>query len=111
MFSFASITKLSPGERLLVLRDEQNPHASHAKLLRTNRTELVGYLPDYLARELELRANPALADVTVTVEKINPPPAPVHHRLLCRVEFPKSDSFFSGDDFESIGVGATTVAA
>lgn len=106
-----AITGLSPGQRLLVLRDEQNPHAVHAKLLRTDGTELVGYLPDYLAQELDRREDASIQDLRVMVEKVNPPPAPVHHRLLCRVEFPTADSLFKGEDYEPIGVGATPVAA
>jgi hypothetical protein len=106
-----AISGLEPGQRLLVLRDEQNPHAVHAKLLRTDRTELVGYLPDYLAKELDRRENASLQELVVTVEKVNPMPAPVHHRLLCRVEFPTADSLFKGDDYSPIGVGAKSAAA
>lgn len=106
-----AIVGLEPGQRLLVLRDEQNPHAVHAKLLRTDGTELIGYLPDYLAQELDRRENPSLQALFVTVEKVNPPPAPVHHRLLCRVEFPTADSLFKGADYAPIGIGATPVAA
>jgi hypothetical protein len=106
-----AIAGLEPGQRLLVLRDEQNPHGRHAKLLRTDGTELVGYLPDYLAQELDRRENAPIEQLVVTVEKVNPPPAPVHHRLLCRVQFPTADSLFKGDDYASIGIGATAVAA
>lgn len=106
-----AIAGLVPGQRLLVLRDEQNPHAMHAKLLRTDGTELVGYLPDYLAQELDGPGKPSLKELFVTVEKVNPPPAPVHHRLLCRVEFPTTDSLFKGADYAPIGIGATSVAA
>jgi len=106
-----AIAGLVPGQRLLVLRDEQNPHALHAKLLRTDGTELVGYLPDYLAQELDGPGKPSLKELFVTVEKVNPPPAPVHHRLLCRVEFPTTDSLFKGTDYAPIGIGATSVAA
>lgn len=106
-----AIAGLEPEQRLLVLRDEQNPHAVHAKLLRTDGTELIGYLPDYLAQELDRREHASLKDLLVTVEKVNPPPAPVHHRLLCRVEFPTTDTLFKGDDYSPIGVGATSAAA
>ncbi len=106
-----AIADLEPGQRLLVLRDEQNPHAVHAKLLRTDGTELVGYLPDYLAQELDRRENATIQDLRVTVEKVNPPPAPVHHRLLCRVDFPTADSLFKGDDYAPIGEGAASAAA
>lgn len=92
-----AIENLCTGQRLLVLRDEQNPHGTHAKLLRTDGgTKLVGYLPDYLAQALDLRDEAGLSDLFVTVEKVNPPPAPLHHRLLCRVTFPTSGVLFKG---------------
>lgn len=106
-----AIENLQPGQRLLVLSDEQNDHGTHAKLLRTDGTELVGYLPDYLAQALDLRDEAGLSDLLVTVEKVNPPPAPVHHRLLCRVTFPTSGVLFRGDEYAPIGAGASIEAA
>lgn len=106
-----AISDLKPGQRLLLLRDEQNTHGTHAKLLRTDGTELVGFLPDYLAQELDRRSNAGLNDLSVTVEKVNPPPTPVHHRLLCRITFPTSDVLFKGDEYAPIGAGASTEAA
>ncbi len=101
-----AIVSLQPGEPLLVLADYQNPHAAQALALRTNGQALVGYLPDYLARELAAQAPTAGRDITVTVERVNLPPAPVHHRLLCRVEFPPSMTLFRSDDYTPIGKNA-----
>jgi hypothetical protein len=105
-----AILSLQAGERLLVLRDEQNPHAPHARLLRTDGKELVGYLPDYLAIELnQLGLNSA--ELTVTVERINPEPSPVSHRVLCRVDFPSDWRLFAGERYQPLAEGATLVAA
>lgn len=106
-----AIASLTPGEKLLVLRDEQNPHGGHAKLLRTDGCRLVGYLPDYLAYELDHPKEERSMSLTVTVEKVNPSPAPVHHRLLCRVELQTGSSLFTSDDYLPLSSDATPVAA
>lgn len=105
-----TITTLNPGDQLLVLRDEQNPHAPHARLLRTSDTKLVGFLPDYLALELTTAAVEPTA-LVVTVEKANLAPTPVHHRLLCKAQLPSKHVLFAGDEYLPLVSGATPVAA
>jgi len=107
-----AIANVQKGEQLLVLKDVQNPHASHALALRTrDPPRLVGYVPDYLARELATVGVDIGTQVKVSVERINPPPAPVHHRLVCRVELPAEPSLFTGDDYQPIPTDATRVEA
>jgi hypothetical protein len=105
-----AIALVRSGDELLVVRDEQNPHGSHALLLRTGDTRLVGYLPDYLALELASLAVDS-TELVVTVVKANQAPAPVHHRLLCKIEVPAKYSFFAGDRYLPLVSGATLVAA
>jgi hypothetical protein len=56
-----------------------NPRAI---LLRAEDGTCIGYVPDYLAAdvtELLERGTP----LDVQVERVNPPPVPRHHRVLC----------------------------
>lgn len=104
-----AVASVNVGEQLLVLRDGQNAHAGHARLLRTGEVRPVGYLPDYLAQELERIGAPR--DPLVTVVQVNPPPVTVHHRLLCRVDLPASVSLFQSEDYLPLSPEATRVAA
>jgi hypothetical protein len=106
----SAISDLNEGEQLLVMRDEQNPHGAHARLLRTDGTRVVGFLPDYLALELEEEGVES-SQLTVTVERVNPAPALVQQRLLCRVEYFGDRKLFTGEKYQPICAGASTVAA
>jgi len=82
--------QLEIGEELLLMHDFQNPRDPKALALRTAEAEhgdmyLMGYCPRYLLPDLHklMGANRALP--SVTVEKVNQPPAPVQFRLLCRM--------------------------
>lgn len=82
--------RLEPGEPLRLVPDIQNEHDPNACLLRTaERTEqdmyLMGYLPRYLARELAHLSPEQMAESTVNVLRVNPSPAPIHFRILCRL--------------------------
>lgn len=105
-----AISDLKEGEQLLVMRDEQNDAGAHARLLRTDGTRLVGFLPDYFALEMEGQQIDS-SKLRVTVERVNPPPALVQQRLLCRVEYTGTQRLFTGDKYQPIADGATTVAA
>src|SRR5690606_24600517 len=106
----SAISDLNEGERLLVMRDEQNDAGAHARLLRTDGTRLVGFLPDYFALEMEGQQIDS-CKLRVTVERVNLPPALVQQRLLCRVEYSGTQKLFTGDKYQPISNGATTVAA
>ncbi len=83
-----------------------------ALALRSSRREFLGYVPDYLAAEIGSEgASPA--ELQVTVVKVNPDPAPVHHRLLCRFEYPLDVGarLFSGHRYQPLSRNATTLAA
>src|SRR5690606_4417967 len=72
--------QLAEGAALFVMADVQNDVNPAALALRSERRELLGFVPDYLARELANHALPARS-LKVQVKRMNPAPAPVHQRL------------------------------
>jgi hypothetical protein len=53
---------------------------------------VLGYVPRTLIEDLNAARNGGHA-VTVSVERVNPTPAPVQQRLLVRFEIPAMDGF------------------
>ena len=104
--------RLEAGESLLLMHDLQNPKDPNALMLRTegvqqSDTHLLGFVPRYLIEDIMtlLTRIPDLPRTPiVTVERMNPPPAPLQYRLLCRAVLPWPAGFtpFSGDEFEEI---------
>lgn len=78
------IIKLIPGENLLAMWDMQNQADHTALALRTLDRYIIGYVPRYLLDDSwGLVNNCSWMDVTVS--QVNPPPAPIQQRLLCRL--------------------------
>ena len=82
---------LKPGESLLLMHDFQNPVDPRAIALRTAEqerqdTHLMGYLPRYLLDDVRRLIDEDEEVARVQVERVNQPPAPVHFRILCRLE-------------------------
>ena len=95
------------GDRLDVARDAANPVNSKALELR-HKGVAIGYLPDYLASELSC----APEEIEVVARRVNPPPAPVHYRVLVEVTFPAiGPRPFSGPEYEPLSADASTLAA
>lgn len=97
------IARLTPGDRLLCLLDFQNLHNHEAVALRTDDNYLLGYMPDYLVEDVTLlRQRGEL--LSVCVDRVNPPPAPQGHRLLCRLQakWPAGHQPFSDERFQPI---------
>lgn len=97
------ILRLSAGDRLLWMLDAQNDANPDAVALRTEDNYLLGYVPDHLVSDIAQlveRKNP----VAVFVERVNPPPTPLHHRLLCRLEarWPPGTAPFQGERFSPL---------
>lgn len=103
------ILRLKVGDSLLLAHDFQNELDCRALLLRTREDtddgrHIVGYCPSYLlddAFDLIVRCE---FQPLVTVEKINPPPAPIQMRLLCKLDGCWPDGFapFSGEAYKPI---------
>ncbi|MGA2596998.1 MAG: HIRAN domain-containing protein [Bryobacteraceae bacterium] len=107
--------QLEPGEPLLALRDFQNPKDPDAIALRTaERCErdmyLIGYCPRYLGADfLQLLKCDCLAKISV--ERVNPPPAPVQFRVVCKavIRWPEGFVPFSSEEYEPlVAVGVVT---
>jgi hypothetical protein len=97
------IANLERGTQLSCMLDFQNPHNLRAVMLRTGDNVLLGYVPDYLADDVALlRKNEA--PLLVHVERVNPPPAPQGHRLLCRLQarWPVDHAPFSDERFQPL---------
>jgi len=97
------IARLQPGDPLFMMGDVQNPVDPAAIALRTEDNHLVGYLPAYLAGDA-WKLTAGCGDLHVRVERVNPPPAEVHHRLLVRVATCWPDDFrpFSDEKFQPL---------
>ncbi len=108
----AALELLQVDERLYVLADLQNVVNPSALMVRDERMALLGYVPDYLAQELGVHRYP-LHELQVRVLKVNPHPAPVHHRILCKFEYPHDPQrpLFSGPDYEPLCSSARPASA
>jgi hypothetical protein len=99
---------LKTGEQLLAMRDIQNPQDPDAIALRTAETferdmYLIGYCPRYLRADL-IRLLDSGRSPTITVERVNYPPAPLQFRVLCKAVMTWSEGFtpFSTPEYEPI---------
>lgn len=101
------IARLAPDEQLFVMWDVQNPVDPHAIAVRTADYHTVGFLPAYLTGDAwKLTAN--CGTLTVNVDRVNPPPAEVHHRLLVRVAacWPTGFRPFADEQFQPLAPAA-----
>lgn len=108
----AALVELNPGDMLYVAADVQNVVNPYALLLRDEQRRLLGYVPDYLAQEFGVHGySPRVLDVHVL--KVNPHPAPVHHRILCTFQYASdpANPLFSGADYEPLCEAATPTSA
>ncbi len=99
---------LQPGERLLPMRDFQNPKDPDAVALRTAERfdkdlYIIGYCPRYLRSEI-LRLIALGSLPKITVERVNRAPAPVQFRLLCKavMKWPSGFQSFNEPDFQPL---------
>ena len=94
------IERLRPRESLLVTLDRNNPATDLAVEIRTKDNGMVGWAPDYLARDL---AAAETADCQAEVVRVNPRSTPWNHRVLIEVRGRLPDHEpMSGDDFEPL---------
>lgn len=109
--SINRIKRLRSGERLLPALDFQNPVDPHALLLRTHDSNelftgdryLVGYCPRYLLDDAHILQR--FRHLHVTVERVNPSPAPLQFLLLCNLtaQWPSGFRPFSSQMYQLIG--------
>jgi hypothetical protein len=96
----SAILGLNEGDTLRATLDSANPKNPRARLLRFGE-EAIGFVPDYLLADMEA-LDRADASPTFTVERINPPPHPAHHRILVRLdaEWPEGFEPFHAEPFQ-----------
>lgn len=84
-----NISKLRQGDRLYLMRDQQNEHDPMALLMRTGDPIFcVGYCPRFYSGDFSrLLTSVGAENVHVSVEQINPD-APAQLRLLCKLVAP-----------------------
>lgn len=102
------IEALAPRDRLFCMLDFQNPHNPRAVALRTEELRILGYMPDYAVADVDALRQ-AGAALEVFVERVNPSPAPRHHRLLCRLQarWPADRMPFSDERFQPLATRGT----
>jgi hypothetical protein len=106
------IKTLKPGDGLRVIEDRENRVNPLALVLADDGARPFSFVPDYLASEFG-HMGVDVGDMTVTVERVNPDPAPVHHRVLCRfcLAAERGGELFAGEDYKPISSDASGVAA
>lgn len=99
----ARAARLGVGERLRWMLDRQNEFDPLAVALRTEDNYLLGYLPFYFVEDMAQLVDKGVA-LSILVERVNLPPAPLHHRILCRMQGEWVDQFtpFSSPRYRSI---------
>ena len=73
---------LVPGDELNTALELTNPMTSLAVQIQTHDHHLIGWAPDYLARDLAATEGTAPEGWAARVVRVNPAPAPSRHRLL-----------------------------
>ncbi len=108
---------LRAGEPLLIMRDFQNPKDPEALALRTAETVerdmyILGYVPRYLRGDI-LKLLKTGHVPHIVVERVNPPPAPVQFRILCKAiqRWPQGFEPFSDPEFAPLISDAETRAS
>jgi hypothetical protein len=104
----ARVATLKPGDSLLPMFDDFNPHDPNAVAVRTVADcMMIGYVPRYLAREVRDMCNACgPSSVELQVERVNPN-APLQQKLLCRMRscWPDDFSPCRGEEFQPIVAG------
>ncbi|CAG0966038.1 hypothetical protein PHYC_00989 [Phycisphaerales bacterium] len=106
------VLSLKMDERLLIMHDCQNDADRSALALRTEDRVIVGYLPRYLLGDAFQLLN-VCEIVEVFVARVNPSPAPLQQRLLCRLEscWPENFRPFCGDHYRPMPSDATDLSS
>ncbi|MEY4549578.1 MAG: hypothetical protein RL685_5773 [Pseudomonadota bacterium] len=102
------IEHLSAGDRLECRRDVENRFNPQAVKLRTGDGVDIGFVPDYLAADSSelLEKN---VEVEVRVQRVNPPPVPHHHRVLCILSARSRVPGYRGPTFRPISPDASDI--
>lgn len=106
-----AVTQLHAGDLLMLKPEPGNAVNTKALLLACSDQRCVGYVPDYLAEDLN---GFAASDPSMRVEvvRVNPAPSPSQQRLLCRLSISSTAPRpHRGVRFEPIATGAVRLQA
>lgn len=81
------VKQLKPGELMTLEREPDNMYDPNALALYTQDHVRIGYCPAYLLPDVNYLLNEC-KDLSVKVERVNLPPAPLQYRLLCNMTAP-----------------------
>ncbi len=102
--SIQRIARLQPDETLRLMLDISNPYDRLAVAVRTEDRFMIGYVPRYLAREVQMLCVTCHPDfIQLNVERANPG-APMQMRVLCRMNacWPPDFHPCAGEEFRPI---------
>jgi hypothetical protein len=104
------IQTLQGGDSLRCVADVQNAANPKALKLQTSDNRVIGFLPDYLASDISEIVRRGGAP-QMQVLRVNPPPTPRHHRVLCSlvVPDPRALAGFRDETFRPISNEATSI--
>lgn len=102
-FAEDAIKDLTAGDCLWIMHDLQNLEDPKAILLRTDGNCPVGFLPRFLLSDTWALLD-AGQEVQVYVERVNPQPAPIQQRILCRMKARRPEDFqpFSDETYDPV---------
>lgn len=104
------IESLSRGELLTLVPEPQNEHDALAIQVQGRGVKL-GYCPRYLNHDFHALLARS-KDVVLTVEKVNPSPAPIQLKLLCSLiaDWPSGFEPFAGEEYQPVEPASTVTA-
>jgi hypothetical protein len=97
------VASLRQHDVLPCMLDVHNPVNPAAVALRTDQQVMLGYVPDYLCRDVSCLLKEGHV-VRASIARVNDASAPRPHRILCRMELepPPEYRFLSGHEFEPL---------
>jgi len=104
-----AIRDVAQDVELSAVLEPTNPKNPRARQLQLGGRSL-GYVPDYLLFDVDA-LDAAAAGARFTVVRVNPSPAPAHHRLVVRIDAAWPSDFvpFSGRQFQPITPPASAI--
>jgi len=102
------LERLHEGAKLILRREDSNPHDQLAVAVDNNQNQCLGYVPRFLAKEARFLSEQCPDELEVKIKRSNVD-APSHYQVLCELTscWPDDFSPCTDDDFKPIsGVDA-----
>ncbi|MEG3437105.1 HIRAN domain-containing protein [Pannus brasiliensis CCIBt3594] len=109
--SLEKAQNLQENEPVFLVSEPDNSHDPQAIYVTTEDKYNIGYCPRYLTDDIHQFLESEPESIRVTVEKVNPPPAPIQFRVLCHLIARNFDNYqpFSSEKYRSIAERELTV--